>query len=235
MNGFMLSPFGMAGAIFLVPLYIFAMLTQFNVKSTFNKYAQVRGYRGQTGAEVARSILDRNGLSQVRIEAVAGNLTDHFDPRANVIRLSQSVYGSQSIAAISVAAHEVGHALQYANGYAPIRWRNTVLPMANIGSQAIGFLIMAAFIFRMSFMIDIGILFYLFAILFHVITLPVEFNASSRAIAQLSDGYYIDEQEKSSAKKVLGAAAMTYVASAAIAIGELVRLLLYRSMMRDDD
>lgn len=235
MDGFMISPFGFVGAIFLVPLYIFALFTQFNVKSTFNKYAQVRAYRGQTGAEVARSILDRNGLYQVRIEPIAGNLTDHFDPRANVIRLSQSVYGSQSIAAIAVASHEVGHALQYANGYAPIKWRNAILPMANIGSQALGILIFAALIFRSSFMIDIGILFYLFAIMFHIVTLPVEFNASSRAIAQLTDGYYIDDQEKSHAKKVLGAAAMTYLATAAIAIGELVRLLLYRTMMRDDD
>lgn len=235
MDGFMISPFGFVGAIFLVPLYIFALFTQFNVKSTFNKYAQVRAYRGQTGAEVARSILDRNGLYQVRIEPIAGSLTDHFDPRANVIRLSQSVYGSQSIAAIAVASHEVGHALQYANGYAPIKWRNAILPMANIGSQALGILIFAAFIFRSSFMIDIGILFYLFAIMFHIVTLPVEFNASSRAITQLTDGYYIDDQEKSHAKKVLGAAAMTYLATAAIALGELVRLLLYRTMMRDDD
>lgn len=235
MNGFMLSPFGMVGAIFLVPLYIFAMAMQFNVKSTFGKYAKVRSYRGQTGAEVARSILDRNGLYQVRVEHTPGQLTDHFDPRTNIVRLSDSVYGSQSIAAISVAAHEVGHALQYANGYTPIKVRNSILPLANIGSQSIGILVIAAFLFRAPFMIDIGIVFYLFAILFHVVTLPVEFNASSRAIAQLTDGYYIDEQEKKDARKVLGAAAMTYVAAAAIAIGELVRLLLYKSMMRDDD
>lgn len=235
MDGFMFSPFGMAGAIFLVPLYIYALFTQMNVKSTFNKYAKVAAYRGATGAEVARSILDRNGLTDVRIEAVGGSLTDHFDPRSNVIRLSQSVYGSQSIAAIAVAAHEVGHALQYANGYTPIKWRNAILPMANIGSQALGILIFAAFIFRSSFMIDIGILFYLFAIVFHIVTLPVEFNASSRAIFQLTEGYYIDEQETKAAKKVLGAAAMTYVATAAIALGELVRLLLYRTMLRDDD
>lgn len=235
MNGYMFSPFGLTGLIFLVPLYIYAMFTQFNVKSTFKKYSAVSSYRGSTGAEVARNILDRNGLSQVRVEKVAGSLTDHFDPRSNVIRLSETVYGSQSIAAISVAAHEVGHALQYANGYVPIKWRNAILPVANIGSQALGILIFAAFIFRSSFMIDIGILFYLFAILFHIVTLPVEFNASSRAIVQLTDGYYIDDQEKKFAKKVLGAAAMTYVATAAIAIGELVRLLLYRTMLRDDD
>jgi Zn-dependent membrane protease YugP len=231
----MFSPFSMMGMVFLLPLYIFAMFMQFNVKSTFKKYAQVRAYRGSTGAEVARSILDRNGLNDVRIEQVAGSLTDHYDPRSNVIRLSESVYHDQSIAAISVAAHEVGHAIQYAEGYAPIKVRNTVLPLANIGSQSIGLLIFAAFIFRSSLMIDIGILFYLFAIIFHIVTLPVEFNASSRAITQLTEGYYIDEEEKKSAKKVLGAAAMTYVAAAAIAVGELVRLVLYRTMMRDDD
>lgn len=235
MDGFMFSPVGMLGGMLLIPLYIYAMFTQFNVKSTFNKYAQVRGYRGQTGAEVARSILDRNGLTNVRIEPIGGSLTDHFDPRANVIRLSQSVYGSQSIAAVAVAAHEVGHALQYAGGYSPIKWRNSILPLANIGSQALPFLIMAAFLFRSSTLIDLGIVFYLFAIIFHVVTLPVEFNASSRAIAQLSEGYYIDEQETKSAKKVLGAAAMTYVATAAIAIGELLRLLVYKQLFRDDD
>lgn len=230
-----LSPFGTMGLIFLLPLYIYAMYTQFNVKHTFNKFANVRAYKGLTGAEVARSILDRNGLSQVRIERVAGSLSDHYDPRNNVIRLSETVYGSQSIAAISVAAHEVGHALQYANGYAPIKVRNTILPLANIGSQSIGILIFAAFIFRATIMIDIGILFYLFAITFQIVTLPVEFNASRRAIGELTGGYYIDEQEERAAKKVLGAAAMTYVAAAAVALGELVRLLLYRFLLRDDD
>lgn len=230
-----LSPFGTLGLVFLLPLYIYAMFTQFNVKSTFNKFAAVRAYKGMTGSEVARSILDRNGLTHIRIERVAGSLSDHYDPRNNVIRLSESVYDSQSIAAVSVAAHEVGHALQYANGYAPIKVRNSILPLANIGSQSIGILIFAAFIFRATIMIDIGILFYLFAIIFQIVTLPVEFNASRRAIAELTSGYYIDEQEEKAAKKVLGAAAMTYVAAAAVALGELVRLLLYRFLLRDDD
>lgn len=235
MEGLMFGPLGMLGGLLLLPLYIYALFTQFNVKSTFNKYTQVRSYRGQTGAEVARSILDKNGLYNVKVEPIGGSLSDHFDPRSNVIRLSQPVYGSQSIAAVAVAAHEVGHALQYANGYTPIKWRNSILPLANIGSQALPILIFAAFIFRSSAMIDLGILFYLFAIVFQIITLPVEFNASSRAILQLNEGFYIDEQESRDAKKVLNAAAMTYVASAAIALGELVRLLLYRSLMRDDD
>ncbi len=235
MNSGFLSPFGMMGMVFLLPLYIYAMFTQFNVKHTFKKFAEVRSYKGLTGAEVARSILDRNGLTHIRLERVAGSLSDHYDPRNNVIRLSDSVYSSQSIAAVSVAAHEVGHALQYANGYAPIKIRNSILPLANIGSQSIGILIMAAFIFRTTILIDIGIIFYLFAIIFQVVTLPVEFNASRRAIVELTDGYYIDDQEEKAAKKVLGAAAMTYVAAAAIALGELVRLLLYRFLLRDDD
>lgn len=227
--------FTMMGGIILLPLYIYALFTQFGVKSTFNKFAQVRSYRGATGAEVARSILDRNGLSHVAIEPIAGSLSDHFDPRANVVRLSESVYGSTSVAAIAVAAHEVGHAIQYATGYRPIALRNNILPLANIGSQALPILIMVAFIFRSSVMVDIGIVFYIFAILFHIVTLPVEFNASSRAIAQLSDGYYIDDVETEGAKKVLRAAAMTYVATAAIAIGELIRLIFYRTLFRDED
>ncbi len=231
----MLSTFSIFGGILLLPLYIFAMMTQFGVKSTFRKFSDQRSYRGMTGAEVARSILDRNGLSHVRVEPIGGELTDHFDPRQNVVRLSQPVYGSYSISAVAVAAHEVGHAIQHAKGYIPIKFRNSVLPLANIGSQALPILIFAAFIFRSSLMIDLGIAFYLFTILFHMFTLPVEFNASSRAIAELSGGYYIDEHEEKGVKKVLGAAAMTYVATAAIAIGELLRLLLYRTMMRDDD
>lgn len=232
---YMFSPFGMFGGLLLLPLYIFAMMTQFSVKSTFRKFAQQRSYKGLTGAEVARSILDRNGLSHVRVEPIGGELTDHFDPRHNVVRLSQPVYGSQSVSAVAVAAHEVGHAIQYAKGYMPIKFRNSVLPLANVGSQALPLLILAAFFFRSSTMIDLGIVFYLFTILFHIFTLPVEFNASSRAIVELSEGYYIDDHEEKGVRKVLGAAAMTYVATAAIAIGELLRLLLYRSMMRDED
>lgn len=231
----MISTLTILSGILLLPLYIFAVFTQFNVKGTFNKYANVRSYRGMTGAEAARLILDRNGLYNVRVEHIHGTLSDHFDPRGNVIRLSDSVYGSTSIAAVAVAAHEVGHAIQYATGYQPIAWRNSILPLANIGSQALPILIFAAFIFRSSFMIDLGIVFYIFAIVFHIVTLPVEFNASSRAIAQLNEGYFIDAQEERDAKKVLNAAAMTYVATAAIAIGELLRLVLYRSLMRDDD
>ena len=225
---------GSLGFLLLIPVYIFAMMAQIQVKSTFTKYTRVGSYRRMKGAEVARAILDRNGLYDVVIEPVAGSLTDHYDPRHNRIRLSQTVYGSDSIAAVSVAAHEVGHAIQYAKGYKPIRIRNAFLPLANLGSGVLPILIMAGFFFRIVPLVDLGILFYLFAVLFHIVTLPIEFNASSRAIAELVDGQYILEDEISNSKKVLGAAARTYVASAAVSVMELVRLLLIRDRMSRD-
>jgi Zn-dependent membrane protease YugP len=230
----MYGTMGMAGSIgllLLIPVYIFAMIAQIQVKSTFTKFTRVGSYRKMTGVEVARAILDRNGLNHIVLEPVAGTLTDHYDPKHDRIRLSQPVYNSDSIAAISVAAHEVGHALQYAQGYQPIRLRNTFLPLANIGSKMLPLLILAGFFFRIVPLVDLGILFYLFAVLFHIVTLPIEFNASSRAIAELVDGHYILEEEISASKKVLGAAARTYVASAAVSIMELVRLLLIRDRM----
>lgn len=233
MSGYM-SAAGSLGFLLLIPVYIFAMIAQIQVKSTFGKYARVGAYRRMKGVEVARAILDRNGLHQVVVEPVAGSLTDHYDPRSNRIRLSQTVYGSDSIAAISVAAHEVGHALQYANGYKPIRIRNAFLPVANLGSSILPILIMAGFFFRIVPLVDLGILFYLFAVLFHIVTLPIEFNASSRAIAELVDGHYILDEEISTSKKVLGAAARTYVASAAVSVMELIRLLLIRDRMSRD-
>lgn len=233
MSGYM-GTAGSLGFLLLIPVYIFAMIAQIQVKTTFTKFTKVASYRKMKGVEVARAILDRNGLSNVVLEPVAGSLTDHYDPRTNVIRLSQTVYGSDSIAAISVAAHEVGHAIQYAQGYKPIRIRNAFLPIANLGSGVLPILIMAGFFFRLTPLIDLGILFYLFAVLFHIVTLPIEFNASSRAIAELVDGHYIMDEEISNSKKVLGAAARTYVASAAVSVMELVRLLLIRDRMSRD-
>lgn len=231
----LLGPAGQLGFLLMLPLFAYAMFTQFNVKRTFDKFYNVRSYRGMTGAEVARLILDRNGLYNVQVLAVSGQLTDHFDPRNNTVNLSSIVYGSNSIASIAVAAHEVGHAIQHAEGYAPIQMRSAVLPLANIGSQAMPILIFAGFIFNFGFLVNFGILFYIFAVLFHVVTLPVEFNASSRAIAQLEGGHYIDEEETISAKKVLNAAAMTYVASAAIALAQLLRLIMISKSMSDDE
>jgi hypothetical protein len=226
-----LGSIGSLGLLLLIPAYLFAFTAQMQVKSTFQKYTKVASLRRMTGFEVARAILDRNGLGHIVIEPVKGALTDHYDPKHDLIRLSEPVYGSSSIAAVSVAAHEVGHALQYAKGYKPIRLRNAFLPMANIGSKILPFLIIAGFFFRVVQLVDLGIVFYLFAVLFHIFTLPIEFNASSRAIAELVDGQYILDEEVPFSKKVLGAAARTYVAGAAVSIMELVRLLLIRDRM----
>lgn len=172
--------------IFVIPALIFAFIGQSLVKSTFKKYSSVYSTRGITAADAARKILDENGLYNVRIERVSGELTDHYDPKANVIRLSDSVYGSTSVAAIGVAAHESGHAIQHAVGYAPISIRNAILPVAQIGSQLVMPLVLIGLIIsRFSFLINIGIIVYLAVVLFQLITLPVEFNASGRALKVL--------------------------------------------------
>ena len=183
--------------------------------------------------EVVRQILDKNGLSHVRIERIAGELTDHFDPRAQVIRLSDSVYGDSSVASIGVAAHEAGHAVQHATGYVPIRLRNAVLPVANFGSRLSVPLILLGLILSMQSLVEIGILLFSFVLLFQLITLPVEFNASRRAIRTLDEGGILAGAELTGAKKVLGAAAMTYVAAALTTAMQLLRLVLL-SRRRDD-
>lgn len=211
--------------IFVVPALIFAIYAQFKVKSTFNKYSKVANKKGLTGADIARVILERNGLHDVRIERVSGELTDHYDPRTKVVRLSQVVYGSNSVAAIGVAAHETGHAIQHNVGYAPLVLRSTLVPIAGIGSN-MGFpLFFLGLIFSWEPLMYLGIAAFSLAVLFYLVTLPVEFNASSRAIRTLEDTAVLDYDEVDPAKKVLSAAAMTYVASAAVAIGNLLRLL----------
>ena len=164
----------------------------------------------------------------MQIGHVAGNLTDHYDPRTQVVNLSDSVYNSTSVAAIGVAAHETGHAVQHAVGYAPIRIRNAIVPVVNIGSTLSIPLFLLGFLFSIGILADIGILLFSFAVLFQLVTLPVEFNASRRAIATLESGYILEDEELGGAKKVLGAAAMTYVASAAMALAQLLRLILIR-------
>ncbi|ABN51806.1 MAG TPA: peptidase [Hungateiclostridium thermocellum] len=212
--------------ILVLPALILSIFAQFKVKSTFNKYSRVRNTSGMTGADVARLILDRNGLSDVRIERVAGELTDHYDPRTRVIRLSQSVYGSNSVAAIGVAAHETGHAIQHSEQYGPLVLKRNLVPVANIGS-CLGFpLAIAGLFFGLPFLVNLGIIFYSLAVAFYVITLPVEFNASSRAIRTLEDTGVLNYDEIDPAKKVLSAAALTYVAAAAVAIGNLLRLIM---------
>lgn len=208
---------------------ILAMVAQSRVKSTYQRYLKVQSYRGMTGLEVAQSILNRNGISDVRVEMVGGIMSDHYDPRAKAVRLSKAVYSGTSIAALSIAAHEVGHAMQHANGYVPLTLRTAILPVASFGSQGAFFLVFIGLFFNSTFMMDIGIWFFIAAVLFQFLTLPVEFNASSRAIVQLSENNFLYEDEVVGAKKMLNAAAMTYVAATAVAIGQLIRLLVLRN------
>lgn len=215
--------------ILLLPAMIFAFYAQSKVKGTFNRYLQVRNMRGYTGAQVARTILDRNGLRDVQIEQVRGYLSDHYDPRKKVIRLSSNVYNSSSIASISVAAHEVGHAIQHAKGYAPLAIRNQIAPIASISSRFALPLAFLGFFLGSVGLIDLGIYIYIAAIAFHVITLPVEYNASTRAIEQLTSNGLIYNEEVKSSKSVLNAAALTYLAAAAVSIAQLLRLLALRN------
>lgn len=215
--------------ILLIPAILFAVFAQSKVKGTFNRYLQIKNIRGYTGSQVARIILDRNGLRDVNIEHIKGQLTDHYGPRKKVVRLSSSVYNSTSIASISVAAHEVGHALQHAKGYAPLAIRSQIAPVASFASRFALPLAFLGFFLRTSSLITIGIYIYLAAILFHVVTLPVEYNASSRAIAQLTTNGLIYNEEVKSSKSVLNAAALTYVAAAAVSIAQLLRLIALRN------
>ena len=212
--------------IFVLPAIILTMYAQTNVNSTFNKYSKVGNRRGLTAYEVARKILDLNGLYNVSIESISGKLTDHFDPRANVIRLSDSTRNSTSVAAIGVAAHEVGHAVQYAKGYMPIKLRNAIVPVVQFSSYLAWPLVLIGLVLSAPALAEFGVILFTFVVAFQLITLPVEFNASSRAIKTLNSEMILDDEETKSAKKVLKAAALTYVASAAVAIGNLLRLLV---------
>ncbi len=222
---------GFSGFIYLLPAMLFAFYAQNKVKSTFNRYLKVRNTRNYTGSQVARAILDRNGLKDIGIEHIGGYLSDHYDPRKKVLRLSNNVYNSNSIAAISVAAHEVGHAIQHSKGYMPLTMRNQIAPIASFASQLVWPLVLGGFIFNAS-LLDVGILLYLVAIAFHVITLPVEFNASSRALRHLTDNGFISSEEIGPSKSVLNAAALTYVAATAVSLAQLLRLLALRDNRR---
>lgn len=218
--------YGGIGGDWFLPLMLALALSayaQFKVSSSFNKYLKVSSNSGYSGREVARMILDRNGLSNIRIESVNGKLTDHYDPRSKVVRLSKNVYGGRSIAAVSVAAHEVGHAIQHAEGYFPLILRNNIAPIASISSRFVWILIFLGFIIS-PFLLEVGIILYLAIVLFQVITLPVEFNASKKALYQLENGI-VHREEISSSKKVLRAAALTYVAATLVSFLQLLRLL----------
>lgn len=213
--------------LFLVlPAILISLWSQMKVKSTFNKYSQVMARSSLTATEITRRILDMNGLQNVKIEQVSGNLSDHFDPRTNVIRLSDTVRGIPSVAAIGVAAHEAGHAIQYKCGYTPIKLRNTILPIANLGSQLSVPLIIFGILFSFEPLVSAGIILFSAVLLFQVVTLPVEFNASRRAIKTLSENGILVGEELDGTKKVLSAAALTYVAAVLVSAMQLLRLLL---------
>lgn len=217
--------------IFVLPALLLSIYAQYKVQSTYQKYAKIHLMRDYTGAEAAREILDAHDLTHIRVERVSGNLTDHFDPRAGVIRLSEGVYDSVSVAAIGVAAHEAGHAIQYGKGYFPIKVRNAVLPVANLGSTISWPLVLFGFLLGESFLflMDFGILLFTAVILFQLVTLPVEFNASRRALAIIDSHGIVSGEERKGAARVLRAAALTYVAALAVSVGNLFRLLILRN------
>lgn len=226
--------------VLVLPALILAMYAQGKVSSTFNKYSRVPNHVGITGAEAARRIMEMNGIYDVSIERVSGNLTDHYDPSKKVLRLSDSVYSSTSIAAVGVAAHETGHAIQHARGYAPLSLRSLMVPLANIGSRLAMPLILLGIIFGFASsmgdsLIYLGIILFGLSVLFTIVTLPVEFNASKRAIACLEDSRILYENEIGGAKKVLSAAAMTYVASTAVAVANMLRLIILFGGRRRND
>ncbi|MDD7185781.1 MAG: zinc metallopeptidase [Ruminococcus sp.] len=212
---------------FLVVIsFLVALLASFNVNRTYKKYGQIMSRRGYTADQIARMILDQNGLHNVAVERISGNLTDHFDPNANVVRLSDSVYGKSSVAAIGVAAHECGHAVQYAEQYSPMKIRSAIIPITNIGSSlAYPLVILGIILGGIQPLITIGIWLFIAVVVFQLVTLPVEFNASGRALKTLEQSGYLDEDELGQSKKVLIAAALTYVAALFTAIAQLIRLV----------
>lgn len=213
---------------------LLSLLASAKVKGTYAKYSKVRSLSGMTGAQTAEKILHSAGIYDVRIEYVPGNLTDHYDPRNKILRLSDSVYGSTSVAAIGVAAHECGHAIQHDRGYAPLKFRSALAPVASFGANISWPLILLGLLFgSIGFLVPLGILLFSLAVLFQLVTLPVEFNASSRAVGMLSETGILYSEEVPKAKKVLSAAALTYVAAAAASILQLLRLLLLFGNRRD--
>ncbi len=218
--------------ILTIIMAIVCMIASARVSSVYKKYNKIRSMSGMTGAQTAMEILRRNGIVDVAVQHVPGELTDHYDPRSKTVNLSDSTYGSNSVAAVAVAAHECGHVLQHSTGYVPLQIRSTILPVANIGSKAGVPIIIAGIIFSFSPLITIGIWVFSFAVLFQLVTLPVEFNASNRALVMLEEYGILATDEVDSSKKVLSAAAMTYVASAAAAVVQLLRLMLLNR--RDD-
>lgn len=239
-------PYGYGYGFYFDPTYILVIIgaviclaASAKVKSTFNKYNRVRSMSGMTGAQAAERILNSAGIYDVSIQHISGNLTDHYDPRNKVLSLSDSTYGSASVAAVGVAAHECGHAIQHQTSYAPLTIRSAIVPVANFGSTIAWPLIVIGLFFNSStgtFLIDLGIICFSLAVLFQLVTLPVEFNASSRAVKILESTGILGQEELRGTRKVLGAAALTYVAGAASAILQLLRLvILFGGRGRNDD
>ena len=221
--------------ILLIPALILSMWAQFRVSSTFNRFSKVRASSGMTATQMAEQLLHAEGVYDVSVERTRGNLTDHYDPKNMVLRLSDSTANSTSVAALGVAAHEAGHVLQHRDGYAPLMLRTAAVPVVNIGSNLSWPLFLVGLIFSWEPLLYAGIALFALAVLFALITLPVEFNASKRALAALeANGYLQPGEEMRGAKKVLSAAAMTYVASAFMAIMQLLRLLAIAGARRDD-
>lgn len=219
--------------ILLIPAILFTVYAQFKVKSATSRYLKVPTQRGYTGSQTARYILDSNGLHDVNVEVTRGHLSDHYDPRKRVVRLSEDIYYGNSIGSVSIAAHECGHAIQHANRYAPLQFRSSLVPVVNFSSSLSWIFIMAGLVLGGGgSLLYLGIALFTFVVLFQVITLPVEFNASSRAVVQLVDMGIINSDEVRGSKKVLSAAALTYVAAALSAVLQLVRLIL---IARSDD
>jgi Zn-dependent membrane protease YugP len=221
------------GMLLVIITFGFAMWAQSRVQSTFKKYSRVPTARGMTGAEVARSILDANQLYDVQVEMIAGRLSDHYDPRVKKLRLSTDVYQGTSVASVGVAAHETGHAIQHALAYVPLKLRDGFLPVAQFGSHAAMPLFLIGLFFNAGILLDLGILLFMAAVAFQVITLPVEFNASNRAVDTLIRNGYIDQSnEAQGVRAVLSAAALTYIGATAVAVAQLARLMLLRNSRR---
>jgi len=225
--------------ILVMPAVLLSMWASANVKSTFQRYSNHYNRRGITGAEAARRVLDANGLRHVAIQRVSGELSDHFDPRTNVVRLSEGAYASTSTAAVGVACHEVGHAIQYAVGYAPVKIRSAIIPITNLGAQLsmpliIGGFILAGFAPRLIMLSYLGVACFGLSALFQLVTLPTELNASRRAIATIDGMAMLNGEELDGAKRVLRAAALTYVAALAVSLMQLLRFIIMVSGRRRD-
>jgi len=231
----MYYPFFDPSMIIVIPGLILAMYAQMKVKTTFERYSKVAAASNMTGANVARSILDSMGASHVNVEMTEGNLTDHYDPRQKVLRLSRQVYSGNSLASLGVAAHEAGHAIQHSVGYLPLNIRHSLVPVANFGSTLAFPLFLIGLFMSSPGLINAGLYLFSAVVIFQLVTLPVEFNASRRAMAALERGGYISRQEASGTKAVLDAAALTYVAAALVGLLNLLRLLILAGVFRRDD